>query len=367
MLSLYLHIPFCMKKCPYCDFYSLPAESGAMDAYAAALQERLRDWGERLSRPKVHTVYFGGGTPSRFGAARLRIVLEAARSSFEIVPEAEITAEANPADVTADFARALCAAGVNRVSLGVQSGNDGELSVLGRRHTARGAAEAVGRLREAGVRNLSLDLMLGLPGSGADTLQRSLEFLTSLSPEHISAYLLKIEPGTPFAARAETLALPEDDDAAEQYLLAVRFLAAHGYAQYEISNFARPGFESRHNLQYWRSGEYLGLGPSAHSFLSGRRFFFPRSLASFLQGNAPQDDGAGGDFSEYAMLALRLSEGLSRDSCAARFPEGEARFSDLLRRAETLPARLLRRSPERVSLTPEGFLVSNAVLAALLP
>ncbi len=366
VLSLYLHIPFCRKKCPYCDFYSLPAEESLMDAYEAALRDRLREWGGRLSRPNVHTVYFGGGTPSLFGAARLMHLLEAASAAFEIAPGAEITAEANPADVTDDFARALFASGVNRVSLGIQSGNDGELAVLGRRHTTRAAAEAVWLLRDAGFRNLSLDLMLGLPGSTGETLGRSLDFLTSLSPEHISAYLLKIEPGTPFAARADTLSLPDDDGAAEQYLLAVRALAEAGYAQYEISNFARPGFESRHNLQYWRSGEYLGLGPAAHSFLSGRRFFYPRDLAAFLSGNAPVDDGPGGNFSEYAMLALRLAEGLSRAACAARFPDGAARFSELLRRAETLPARLILCSPERVSLTAEGFLVSNAVLASLL-
>lgn len=368
MLSLYLHVPFCRKKCPYCDFYSLPAADDAMDAYAEALSGQLARWGEKLGHPAVDTVYFGGGTPSVFGARRLGRVLEAARAAFEVVPGAEITAEANPADVTDAFAVSLSGIGVGRVSLGVQSGNDAELAVLGRRHTASGAAEAVERLRRAGVRDLSLDLMLGLPDSTPETLARSLGFLMSLAPEHISAYLLKLEPGTPFAARAGSLRLPDDDAAADQYLAAVSFLAAHGYAQYEISNFARPGFESRHNLRYWRLGEYLGLGPAAHSFLSGRRFFYPRSLSAFLAGEEPKDDGPGGGFSEFAMLGLRLAEGVSRQDAAARFPEeGEALFSALLSRAETLPARLVRVSPERVSLTPEGFLVSSAVLAAILP
>lgn len=368
MLSLYIHVPFCRKKCPYCDFYSAPPENGAaLDIYTDALCARLAAWGEKLRRREVHTVYFGGGTPSVLGADRLTNLLQAAKRSFAVRADAEITAEANPADLTPGFAEKLLAAGFNRLSLGVQSGNDEELAVLGRRHDAAGARRAVETARSAGFQNISVDLMLALPRSDGRTLQSSLDYITSLEPEHISAYILKIEPGTPFAARAHTLGLPDEDAAADQYLRTVETLKKHGFAQYEISNFCRPGRESRHNLQYWRCGEYLGLGPGAHSFVEGRRFFYPRDLEAFLAGAEPTDDGEGGGFSEYAMLALRLTEGLLRRDCAARFADGEQKFGEVLERAKRLPKPLIRIEEDRIAFTAEGFLVSNTILAALLP
>ncbi len=368
MLSVYIHIPFCKSKCPYCDFYSArPREESALEQYKEAVCARLFSYGEKYGRRAVGTVYFGGGTPSVFGAGRLCAVLDALRSSFDVQPDAEITAECNPADVDTAFFETLRAGGFNRISMGMQSANADELCVLGRRHTAKAVEEAVEAARAAGFDNISVDLMLALPHSDCETLARSVDFCAALGADHVSAYILKIEPGTDFARRADALALPDEDGAADQYLFAVERLASLGYRQYEISNFARPGRESRHNLQYWRCGEYLGLGPAAHSFVDGRRFYFPRDLAGFLAGNEPVDDGAGGDFSEYAMLTLRLSEGLSRVECARRFPDGEAQFEAVCARAGRLPKRLLRAGHEKIALTAEGFLVSNSVLAALLP
>lgn len=368
MLSLYIHIPFCKSKCPYCDFYSaVPGDQSRLDDYEKAVCERLFSYAKKLSDPVVGTVYFGGGTPSAFGEKRLCAVLKAAREAFRVAEDAEITAECNPADGTPAFFEALFAGGFNRVSMGMQSANAAELRVLGRRHTNEDVESAVRAARAAGFQNISLDLMLALPNSTCETLAKSVDFCTALGVEHVSSYLLKVEAGTPFARSAGTLALPDDDAAAEQYLFMVERLKAAGYAQYEISNFSRPGFHSRHNLQYWRLGGYLGIGPAAHSFAGGRRFYYPRDLEGFIKGNAPIDDGTGGDFEEYAMLALRLSEGLSRAASAARFETGEASFDALFQRAQKLPPHLVTLTEGGVALTPEGFLLSNAVLASVLP
>lgn len=362
--GLYIHVPFCAGKCPYCDFYSLPPSGGIIARYTARLRELLSQWGAQCSRP-VTSVYFGGGTPSLLGAGTLSSLLEAVGRSFSLAPEAEITCEVNPTGVDREFFAQLRAGGFNRLSMGLQSANREELALLGRRHSTAQAAEGVWAARAGGFSNLSLDLMLALPGSNQESLGRSIAFAAGLNPEHISAYLLKVEPGTPFAQRE--LSLPDEDETAGQYLFCVEELAQLGYAQYEISNFARPGFESRHNLVYWRCEEYLGLGPGAHSFLEGRRFLWPRDLDGFLQGAEPVDDGPGGGFEEFAMLNLRLTRGLRLSDCEERFGrEGGAAFRLLLQRARALPQRLLRAEEDSVALTPEGFLVSNGILARLL-
>lgn len=365
-VSLYIHIPFCKSKCPYCDFYSArPEEDDVFDRYLAALCARLAVYGEKYGERLLHTVYFGGGTPSVFGAKRLCRVLEKVKEQFNVAENTEITTECNPADVDVSFFETLKRGGFNRISMGMQSANEAELKILGRRHTAETVREAVKAAREAGIDNVSVDLMLGLPNSSLETLKSSIDFCAALEADHVSAYILKIEPGTPFAK--QELNLPDEDGTADQYLFAVNELKKHGYDQYEISNFARPGKESRHNLQYWRCGEYLGLGPAAHSFMEGRRFYFPRDLEGFLNGNAPTDDGAGGGFSEFAMLSLRLTEGLQRKICETRFENGGALFDGVLEGCKHLPKNLIHADYERISLTAEGFLVSNAILAEILP
>lgn len=362
--GLYIHVPFCAGKCPYCDFYSLPPSGDIIARYTARLRELLSQWGAQCSRP-VTSVYFGGGTPSLLGAGTLSSLLEAVGRSFSLAPEAEITCEVNPTGVDREFFAQLRAGGFNRLSMGLQSANREELALLGRRHSAAQAAEGVWAARAGGFSNLSLDLMLALPGSNQESLGRSIAFAAGLNPEHISAYLLKVEPGTPFAQRE--LSLPDEDETAGQYLFCVEELARLGYAQYEISNFARPGFESRHNLLYWQCQEYLGLGPAAHSFWEGRRFHWPRDLEGFLQGNPPEEDGPGGDWEEFAMLNLRLVRGLTLEDAIARYPrQGAALFRRTEERARRCPPSLLRLEPGRLALTPEGFLVSNGVLAQIL-
>lgn len=361
MAGLYIHVPFCRRKCPYCDFYSLPWGEGAMDAYVRRAEEVLVRWGGA----PVETVYFGGGTPSLLGAGWLSRLLGQAGKCFPLAPQAEITLEANPTHVDGAFFAALCGAGVNRLSMGMQSADREELELLGRSHSREDVEKAVKAAQGAGFQNISLDIMLGLPGGTREKLRRTIAFASGLGVQHISAYILKIEPGTPFAKAG--LALPDEDETAEEYLFCVEELARQGFPQYEISNFARPGFESRHNLTYWRGEEYLGIGPGAHSFRNGRRFYFPRDLEGFLQGAAPVDDGPGGSFPEYAMLRLRLSEGLNRTDCGKRFgPAGEQAFSRLLEKAKTCPPHLLQSDFQSLRFTPEGFLVSNALLLRLL-
>ena len=362
-MGLYLHVPFCDGKCPYCDFYSAPPSEGEMDRYADALVRELYRWHERLGR-KARTLFLGGGTPTLLGARRLEFLLRAAKETF-LTEDAEITCEANPRSAMEGLLDSLARAGVNRLSFGLQSANEEELALLGRRHSSADARRAVEAARRAGIQNISLDLMLCLPGQTAEHLLRSIDFCLSLGVPHVSAYMLKVEPGTPFAARGMERFLPDEDAQRELYLLACERLERAGLMQYEISNFARPGMECRHNLLYWNDQEYLGLGPAAHSFLDGRRFYYPPSTDEFCAGTSPEDDGEGGDFTEYAMLRLRLREGLTEQESLARF--GRAIPNRLRERARRLEAAgLVESGKQFLRLTREGFLVSNAVLANLL-
>lgn len=353
-LGLYIHIPFCRKKCKYCDFYSACFCDSVYKEYFAALVREIKSWGGKITRP-VDTVYIGGGTPSVTGGDIVPLIL-AVRESFSLSCGAEITVECNP---TSDpsFFEAAKKAGVNRLSIGVQAGDDGRLKALGRTHTVSDAVFAVNAARKAGFDNISLDIMLALPESTVDTALFDAEFICSLSPEHISAYILKIEPNTAFFAERERLALPDDEQTARQYLAVCGFLRDRGYSHYEISNFARENRESRHNLKYWRCEEYLGIGPSAHSFISGRRFYYPRDIKAFIAGCEPVFDGTGGEKEEQIMLGLRLSRGVPLDSFGA----------DAVKSARELQkAGLVNISNGRVSLTEEGMLVSNSVITELL-
>ena len=356
-LGLYIHIPFCKAKCAYCDFYSLARSEGRMDAYRAALAAFLRAAAPEAQGHCVDTVYFGGGTPSFFGAARLAALLEAVFDVFTVSSDAEITFEANPESARdVSVLRTLRGAGFIRVSLGMQSADERELRAIGRVHTARDTAETVAAARKAGFDNLSLDLIYGLPAQTRERWRGNLAAAVALAPEHLSCYALKVEPGTPLYARRGSAALPDDDAQADMYLDAVDFLAANGYAQYEISNFAKPGRESRHNLKYWTLGEYLGFGPGAHSDFGGRRFAIARDLGAFLAGDIAYNEDAAVPPRERAaervMLGLRLTRGLAADELAG----AEA----VLR--ECAAHGLAEQADGRWRLTARGFLVSNAII-----
>lgn len=368
-IGLYLHVPFCDGKCPYCDFYSLKGDGMLFGRYVDRMKEAVRYWAAEMvidgGEQRVKTVYFGGGTPNLLGAQRLKALLVQVKESFDLDPAAEITLEANPTFVDKAFFQRIRQAGFNRLSMGLQSANEDELQFLGRKHSPGDVVKAVAAARAAGFENISLDLMLGLPGGSRKKLGNSIAFAAGLEVEHISSYILKVEEGTPFAARG--IEVPDGDEAADQYLFCVEELVKRGYRQYEISNFAKPGRESRHNLVYWHGGEYLGLGPGAHSFLGGRRFFYSRDLEGFLRGEPPCPDGEGGSFEEFAMLNLRLTEGLKWEKCRKKFgPAGEKAFETVFENAKKCPPGLVRADSETVSFTPEGFLVSNVLILKLL-
>lgn len=364
--ALYIHIPFCERKCPYCDFYSVAAEGALMDAYTDAVISALERAPYALA--PLDTVYFGGGTPSVLGGRRLSRILRAADARFRIAADAEITVECNPHSALGPELAILRAAGVNRLSFGMQSADDGQLERLGRLHTAADVSSAVEAARGCGFEHFSLDLMLATPGQTLADIDRAVGLCGRLGAEHVSAYLLKIEPGTPFDRQGVAAFCPDEEGQAEAYLHAVGALEAGGWKQYEISNFAREGRTARHNLKYWDCREYLGVGPSAHSFVNGRRFYFPRDLQGFLASDGEfshaVDDGPGGDAEEYVMLRLRLSEGVRWEALAARCPGFDA--DELREKARRIPGGLIRLDSDGLRLTAEGFLLSNAVIGELL-
>ena len=353
-IGLYIHIPFCLKKCNYCDFYSVAVNDQLKKDYVEALIKEIKQWGGSLGRP-IDTIYFGGGTPSLLAKFLPRIMKEV-KTSFCLLEGAEITMEMNPADNCEEILNFALEAGVNRLSIGAQSGDNRELEVLGRRHTLNQTAETVKLARSLGFNNISLDIMLGLPNSSEKSLEKSLEFITDLEPEHISAYILKIEENTVFHKVYDTLKLPDEDSTADQYLQMCKYLENKGYEHYEISNFAKTGYESRHNLKYWELKEYLGLGPSAHSFIDGKRFYFKRDLSEFLEGTSPLPDGEGGSEEERIMLALRLSKGVKLE-----LTERLEKKCRLLSQNK-----LLNINDQSISLTDQGMLLSNSIITEIL-
>ncbi len=362
--GLYLHVPFCESKCAYCDFYSYRADVRLYEQYTDRLCEHLKTAGQILAR-RADTLYFGGGTPSLLGGKRIARLVSAAKSAFGL-ENAEITVESNPADDLKSEFEIMAESGVNRFSLGVQSAIESELKILSRRHTNADVLQTVGDARAAGINNISLDLMLGIPKQTTESLKRSVDFVAQMLPNHISCYILKTEPNTPFGRKnPEQLGLPDDDTVADMYLYMSSLLKEYGFEHYEISNFAKPGFRSRHNSGYWKCREYLGLGPASHSFVNGKRFFFERDTEKYLTSPTFINDGDGGDFEEYCMLNLRLSDGIDIELLKEKFDEQP--LLRLLKKAEKLSStETVETSDGKVKLTEKGFLVSNAVISELL-
>lgn len=380
--SLYVHAPFCRAKCRYCAFFSAPCGPAGPDAdtltrYLCALEAEMDAQAAVFGRVGAPTLFFGGGTPSLLGQEGLSRIFAALRQRFELLPDAEITLEANPDSATPELLEAASALGVNRLSLGVQSLDDGLLSRLGRAHDAAQARAAFAAARSAGFANIGLDLIFGLPGQSVEHWLATLRQAVALGPEHLSCYGLTVEPGTPLAQDESVLAaLPDEDAQAEMFLRGSELLRAEGYAHYEISNFARPGRQCRHNLSCWRGEDVLAFGPSAVSTMATpaarTRWANPADLAAWeelvLSGRAGQ---AGRDAldaetlaREALMLALRTAEGLDVADYARRFgvevPQARA---GLLAQLEQ--AGLAELSGGRLRLTTEGMLVSNSVIRAL--
>ena len=369
-LGLYLHIPFCRSKCLYCDFCSFPRPDAALvDAYVEALCRDLRRRADDCRCHTVDTVYLGGGTPTLLSADQLARIMETVFDAYRVSERAEITAECNPKTGGAEQFDAMRRVGFNRLSIGLQSAHATELRALGRIHSFADFEATFLAAREAGFDNLSADVMMGIPHQTLESYLETLERLTALSPEHISAYGLTVEEGTPFGRMGDHLVLPEEDVEEAAYFHGIEWLAARGYRQYEISNFARKGYESRHNLKYWNCEEYLGFGPAAHSDFGGRRFGNSRDLDAYLLGKdiieSAQTPDRDERIAEYVMLRMRLADGVRFADFEARFGASfDECFSRSLRYASD--PTLVRCDTASISFTPAGMRVSNAILSEWL-
>ncbi|MBQ9098694.1 MAG: radical SAM family heme chaperone HemW [Clostridia bacterium] len=373
-LGLYLHIPFCVRKCHYCDFYSAPSGKGARAAYVRALCRHLAVAAGEVQDFSVDTVYFGGGTPTLLTGAELHELLDAVRTHYAMEPDAEITVECNPVTAAEGLMKELRTAGFNRLSIGLQSVHDSELQLLGRPHDYAAFLETYKAARRAGFANVSVDLMFGIPGQTVQSFSHTVDTLLALSPEHISAYGLRIEEGTPFYRMQPTLTLPDEDAEAEMAELVAQRLTAAGYEHYEISNYARPGKRSRHNMRYWLGADYLGFGPGAHSYLHGTRFETApdrgaylaaveqgafttlRQNASVIAGKEKMD--------EYVMLRMRLFEGLDLQDFTSRFGiTFREEYGDV---TPLIKGGFLTCTNGRLAFTEGGMRVSNAILSEWL-
>ena len=373
-LGIYVHVPFCKSKCHYCDFYSVTdIDRNLSDGYLDAICDHIRETGPLAPNYQVDTVYFGGGTPSYFGAEGMAAILGIIRRSFDVAGDAEITFEANPDSINPKLLRRLRSEGFNRVSLGVQCSDDAILEAIGRPHDYEEAVDAVKMIRKAGFKNLSLDLIYGLPDQDLEHWQQTLHNVLALQPEHISCYGLKLEEGTPLCQQQHQLWLADDDMQADMYLATVEILRSKGYRQYEISNFCKRGRESKHNMKYWTGGEYLGFGPDASSDFAGKRFAVIRDLHGYITGirsggqvlrdiqTVPQRERAG----EYLMMHLRTTYGISGEEYENKFLLPFAPIEKALVQCRSR-GHALRGSDGRWHLTAEGFLLSNSIITDLM-
>ncbi len=397
-IALYIHIPFCETRCSYCDFNTYAGIESVIPEYVNALIQEIGLWGGFLAQgsgaaigqPQVGTVFFGGGTPSYIPPKDIQRVLDAVRAAFVLAPDAEVTLESNPEDVTSDRLDAWLAAGVNRLSMGVQSLDDGLLRLLARRHDSQTARQAYQSARQAGFLNVNLDLIYGLPHQSMDQWRSTLAETLNLGPEHASLYCLTLEEGTPLDAwvRQEKVPEPDPDLAADMYLLAEELAGSAGYDHYEISNWALPGHACRHNLTYWRNQPYLGVGPGAHSYLGGYRFANLKSPRTYIQRigqwsrkgtsvsdlpglrqHGPLDTveaiSTRTEMGETMMLGLRLSQGVSEASFQERFGlELRQVYGPQIEELERLG--LLGWHQGWLHLTPRGRLLGNEVFQRFL-
>ena len=369
-LGLYVHVPFCLQKCGYCDFYSVTGAAAQMDAYVKAVTAHIKEAGRYCGKYTVDTIYFGGGTPTVLGAARLAAIYKACAKSFALSKSAEVTAELNPGTADKKLLKKLRGIGVGRLSVGVQSLDGTRLLELGRAHTPEQSADVFQAARAAGFENISVDILYGLPGQTLEEWRGTLAAILKWQPEHISCYGLKLEENTPLFNKNPPL--PGDDLQADMYLMADEMLTGAGFRHYEVSNFAKPSRESRHNMKYWTMQPYMGFGPSAHSDFDGKRFSLTRDLDGYISGVAngeeviaqsefvPEIERAG----EYLMLNLRTDKGVSSNEYSKLFRASFDSIEEKLLRFEEYD--ITQRIGDRWRLTPKGFLVSNRVISAIL-
>lgn len=371
MSALYIHIPFCKTRCNYCDFYK---QTQLIDPsiYFNALEREMEHRRHFFGTAPLRTVYFGGGTPSVYPPAFLQSVLDKAATLWPLDGVTEITTEANPDDVTDASIRALRATGINRISFGIQSFIDRDLRFMGRRHTAQQAIDAVRRVQDAGIDNISIDLIFGIPGMTLREWEQNVLRALLLNVQHISVYCLTIAEGTVFGRMAaEGRLTPVSDEACEQqYLLCHQILTDGGFDHYEISNYALRNRRSQHNSAYWDGTPYLGLGPSAHSYDGDRRIFAASDLNAYLTGAgtdaiysvetlSPRDK-----YNEYVMTGLRTREGIRRDTLAARFGAKALLYFEYMAE-KLLQSGSLLREGDTYRIPPERYMVSNDIISEL--
>lgn len=371
-LGIYIHIPFCASKCGYCDFYSLAGCDRLMPKYQDALVEHIRESYSAMQPYYIDTVYFGGGTPSYYGAKRLCELLGEVKRSGRLLKDAEITVEVNPDSAHPKGLRMLRREGFDRISIGVQSADNDILKLIGRRHNWIQATNAVLNAREAGFDNVSVDLIYGLPSQTKADWAETLSKVIELRPEHISCYGLTLEKGTPMYKFKGSQFLPTDDDQADMYLYASDYLQHYGYRQYEISNFCIPGYESKHNLRYWRLKDYLGFGAGAHSCMADTRFSYIKDVDGYICG-VLGDSEIVSEYekisnveraSEYIMLGMRTTEGISADEY---FDLYKGDFEAIERTMEEFASRgWALKENGRWRFNSSGFLLSNLLIGALL-
>ena len=366
-IGFYLHIPFCVKKCAYCDFASFAGREKDMRAYKEKVIAEIRE--KRREGLCLSTLYIGGGTPSIFPPDEMDEILTALEDAFPFVPGAEKSCECNPGTLTMPFLSMLRRHGVNRISMGAQAAQPALLSLLGRIHTWQQVEDSAAMLRETGFHNLNLDLMLGLPGQGIAQVEETLEKAIALSPTHLSCYGLIVEEGTLMEKQVTSglWQLPDEETERAEYELCRRTLAAHGYEQYEISNFAKPGFLCRHNMDCWQRKEYLGAGSAACGFLDGKRYQNPPDLSDYLAGKPPEVTAISAPEARFEsmMLGLRTMEGVSEDAFFRMHGLTIAQaFGKKLQKP--LENGLIRWENGRVRLTRKGMDLQNQVLVELL-
>jgi oxygen-independent coproporphyrinogen-3 oxidase len=339
--GLYFHIPFCRSKCPYCDFYSVKYDSTLAEKYVDRLCDEIKKYNGTFD-----TIYFGGGTPSIIDARLIGKIIDECKKQFTIESNAEITVECNPSKDLQKTFEEYASFGVNRISLGMQSARNEERFALGRVAGKTEVANAVANAKKSGITNISLDVMLGTPKQTLASLDETFEFIDKMNVTHISAYMLKIEENTRFFEMQNRLNLPDEDTVAEMYLKTIASLKSLGFNQYEISNFSKPSFESRHNLKYWTLEEYLGIGATAHSMLGGKRFYYDRDMNIVFDGDVNVEE-------EKIMLGLRLTKGIDKSLVKNDY-------------SYFVKAGLLKETDKSISLTPNGMLVSNYIISELI-
>ena len=385
-MELYIHIPFCVRKCRYCDFLSFASDACVREKYVDQLIREIESIPEEdagqcpenaaprlnLTGRTVETIFIGGGTPSLLPPSAVERILAAVRQVFRVEPDAEITMEANPGTLTPDSAAGYRNAGVSRLSLGLQSASEEELRLLGRIHTREQFLQSFRAARDAGFDNINVDLMSALPGQSEESWQETLRFVCDLEPEHISAYSLIIEEGTPFASR--TLKLPDEDTEYNMYEATAQILGEYGFEQYEISNYAKKGRECRHNVGYWIRQDYLGFGLGASSLYGKERFANTQDMKKYLENSRTPEKirekepllTREDEMAEFMFLGLRMTRGISKAEFERQFgSETDAIYGDVLRKYKSMG--LLLEENGRIFLSREGIHVSNSVMADFLP